>query len=247
MRIAKKDVRRFLQRAFYNHTTTTYRYVNDFFALLTIISIVGIVLETVASLQQYHRVFLVIEYVTVFLFVLEYIGRIMATRTPLKYIVSFFGMIDLFAILPTLAGLGNFTFLKSARILRIIRFLRMLRLAKIARIHGVADDHDAHSKEKFFALTVQIYFMTFMSAVTIGGALMWFVEGARDVFSNIPFAMLWSAKVLLGGTPQASPDTISGEIIVIFLRFVGLVLFGLLINIIGGGVKKLLFGDDLTK
>jgi len=234
-----------LHKIFYDTSSPAYVRVNDFLAFLTILSILGIVLETVDRLEQYRLVFLVIEYGTVFFFLLEYIGRIIAADVAWKYMTSFFGIIDLVAILPTLLGFGNFTFLKSARILRIVRFLRMVRLAKVARLKRHHDDQATHGLASFFTLTTQIYFMTLLSAITIGGSLMWFLEGYRSVFANIPLAMIWSAKVLLGGTPQAVPDTVFGEFVVIALRFTGLVLFGLLINIIGGGVKRLLFGTKV--
>jgi hypothetical protein len=74
--------------------------------------------------------------------------------------------------------------------------------------------------------------------------MIWFFEGHREVFMSIPVAMIWSSKVLMGGIPQAMPETFQGEFVTITTRFMGLVLFSLLISIIGGSVKKILLGTD---
>jgi voltage-gated potassium channel len=160
-------MKKLTQKAFADQTGKTFHYVNDFFALLTIVSIVALVLETVPSLEQYSQTFFVIEWIAVLLFTVEYIGRTIAAKPTWKYPTSFFGYIDLVSILPTFLGLGNFTFLKSARALRIIRLLRMLRLAKISRSKVV--DEDSMST---LSLNVLIYFVTLTFALLLTGTAM---------------------------------------------------------------------------
>lgn len=240
----QRGLKGLFQSAFSDVNSRYFILVNDFFAILTIISILVIVLETVDSLDKYKEIFLIFEYISVFFFSLEYIARIIAAKKPGKYIFSFFGIIDIVAILPTILGIANLTFLKSARLLRILRFLRMIRLAKVLRMKRKRDDLEEHTHQSLFSLTAQIYLLTLGSVLLVSGTLIWLFEGHREIFSNIPLAMIWSMKVLLGGVPQVMPQTIAGELITIFTRFMGLVLFSLLISIVGGSVKRVLLGPD---
>jgi len=224
-----------------NPKSKYFTTANDMLALLTILSIIAIALESVGSLKTYSALLLTIEYVAVFFFTVEYIVRLSAKTR--HYVFSFYGVIDLLAIFPTFLGLGNLAFLKSTRILRILRFLRILRLAKLARIAIHPTTH-AEDRLRIEHLNLKIYFMSLSSAIIIFGALIYAAEGYRQVFANMFLGMLWAAKVILGGIYQTPPETISGEIIIVSARFAGLILFGLLIAVVGGFMQKLLFGSS---
>jgi len=226
----------FLKRAFVDSKSQTYKKVNNFFALLTIISIVSLVLETVPSLYPYKTTFLILEWVAVILFTGEYLGRLMVSKPSWKYQVSFFGLIDLVSILPTFLGLGNFTFLKSARALRIIRMLRMLRLAKVGR-GGVTDENMS-----VLSLNVVIYFTTLLFALLVTGTAMYLVEPNLSAFASIPAGMWWSLKVFMAGVPVVSPETGLGEIFFVLTRFTGLLLLGLLVGVVGNVFRVVLGG-----
>jgi voltage-gated potassium channel len=230
-------MKKLTQKAFADQTGKTFHYVNDFFALLTIVSIVALVLETVPSLEQYSQTFFVIEWIAVLLFTVEYIGRTIAAKPTWKYPTSFFGYIDLVSILPTFLGLGNFTFLKSARALRIIRLLRMLRLAKISRSKVV--DEDSMST---LSLNVLIYFVTLTFALLLTGTVMYLVEPTTAAFVSIPAGMWWSLKVFMAGIPVVEPVTALGEFFFVLTRFVGLLLLGLLIGVVGNVFRVVVMG-----
>jgi voltage-gated potassium channel len=173
-------------------------------------------------------------------FTLEYVGRVVANKGHVRtYTLSFFGVIDLLAILPSFFGLSNLTFLKTARVLRILRLLRMVRLAKLAKMPRNKDP-DEHTKLDMAA--VQIYIAALLSVVLIFGTLIYITEGYRTEFVSIPHGMLWAMKVTIGGVPQYMPATIWGEFITIGARFSGLLLFGLLISIVGKALNKFLLG-----
>lgn len=240
----KKIFHQSLYKIFYDPTSPGFAPVNDFLAGLTLLSVVSIILETVTVLSEYELIFNTIEYVTVFFFTLEYIARIIAKkRNAGSYAFSFFGIIDLLAILPTYLGFTNLTFLKTARVLRILRLLRMVRLAKVTRTLS----HKRHDLEDFQSLyrwNIGIYLFALLSTVVFFGTLIYIVEGNKETFTNIPLGMLWSMKLLLGGVAQAKPATVAGELIAIMARFSGLVLLGLLLAITGNIVKRWLFGTD---
>ena len=215
----------------------TLHQLDNFLALLTIVSIVSLVLETVPSLVTYKSLFIFIEWFAVIVFSVEYVARLYASRPHWKYPLSFFGVIDLVSILPTFLGLGNFTFLKSARSLRIIRMLRMVRLAKMSRSKMVSEENMS-----VLSLNILIYFATLLFALLITGTAMYLVEGGKSVFTSIPSGMWWSLKVFMSGIPVTEPATALGEFFFVLTRFVGLMLLGLLIGVIGNVFRMLLMG-----
>ena len=227
----------FTRKIFLDSTSKTFHYVNDFLALLTIVSIVSLVLETVPALAGYRQAFLVIEWVAVTFFTLEYLGRLSVSTPTWRYPTSFFGVVDLVSIVPTFLGLGNFTWLKSARALRIVRLLRMVRLAKVAR-RGVREESVG-----VLWLNVLIYFVTLLIALLATGTAMYLVEPETSAFASIPAGMWWSLKVFMAGIPVTEPITAAGEFFFVLTRFVGLLLLGLLIGVVGNVFRVVLMGD----
>lgn len=231
-----------LERAFQRPDTTTFRVVNDILAFVTIVSIVAVVLETVATLQSYSTWFLVVEWVAVTVFVAEYIARLSVTRPAWRYVLSFYGLVDLIAIAPSLLGLGNATYLKSARALRIIRLLRIVRLAKVGR--QLSADTKVAKTHNPVLLQILIYATTLVCALLFAGALMYAVEPTTTTFASIPSAMWWALQVFLGGFAVVSPETVWGEVGYVITRFVGLLLLGLLIGMVGNVFRGWLFPDQ---
>ena len=230
-------MRSILTRAFVDSKTKLFHYVNDVLAVLTIISIIAVVLETVPALGQYGLIFFIIEWVAVICFTFEYIGRTMVSKPTWRYPTSFFGYIDLISILPTFLGLGNFTWLKSARTLRIIRLLRMVQLAKLSH-QGVSDEDMS-----VVSLNVLIYFFTLVFSLLLAGTAMYLVEPGTPEFSNIPAGMWWSFKVFMAGIPVVEPATQAGEFLFVLIRFVGLLLLGLLVGVVGNVFRAVLSGS----
>ncbi|MFZ2886457.1 MAG: ion transporter [Minisyncoccia bacterium] len=232
----------FLKAAFQNPQSTEFAFVNNGLALATIISIVTLVLETVHSLSAYVPLFHTIEYTTVGLFTMEYMARVAMAPSKWRYIFSFFGLVDLLSIIPSYLALGNATFLKAARTLRILRFLRMLRLVKLARFEKL--HRKTKNKTSLYALNIEIYAVALISVLLILGVGIYVFEAGHRYASDIPSAMFWVFKVILGGIPIEQPTTTVGLAILIATRFASLVLFGLLVGIIGTMARKALTGSD---
>lgn len=212
------------------------KITSDILAATTLISILSIVLETVPALSSYMQVFLIIEWVTVIIFTLEYIGRCMATKRPLSYVFSFFGIVDVLAILPTYIGLGNLTFLKAARSIRIIRFLRILRLAKLARLPKKGGG------SKVWILNLEIYAIAILTMAVIIGTLFFIFE--NNLAPHIPSGMYWAFILFVGGIPHTAPETDAGVAILVVARFASMVFFGMLIGLMGTIMRKLLIGSE---
>lgn len=225
----KKSLDQFLTRAFIEEKTKQFRLVNDTLSVVTIVAIGALILETVETLSAYQLWFRTIELVAVVIFSAEYLGRLRITRPRRSYVFSFFGVVDLLAIVPTLLGLGNWTFLKSARALRIIRFLRIIQLAKMSRGHNA----DVMNSLGIYGFSVLIYFVILVLSLLVMGTLLYLVEPTTPSFASIPSAMWWSFKVFLAGIAVPVPETAAGEFLHVLTRFVGLLLLGLLVGIVG--------------
>lgn len=224
--------------AFEKPDTKLFAAVNDVLALFTIISVAALVLETSTAFAFLHSHFKLIEYVSVAVFSLEYCARVFVAKSKVRYIFSFFGIIDLLAIVPTFLALGNFTFLKSTRALRILRFLRMLRLAKLTRIRTKKGSHALYS------INVQIYTVAFLTALLFLGTSLFIFEGQHAHAKDIPTSMLWAFKVILGGIPYEQPHSNIGLSILIATKFVSLILFGLLLSLINTLMRNALTGSE---
>ena len=217
-----------------------FSIVNTFLSILTFVSVITIVLESVPSFHdRYRHIFQTIEWVVVGIFSLEYIARIATAKRPFRYIFSFFGLIDLLTILPSLTQLSNFTFLKSARVIRIIRLLRLMRVAKIAK----AKDKEAAS-HSVYKLNLQIYFFSLSLAILVLGSLFYTFESGVKEGMSIPGGMYWSLRAILGGIPYPQPETLGGMVTLILSRVVSLVLLGLMAGLMGVMLRKLLIGSE---
>ena len=132
MEITKTErLRNKLHEIIYEADTPFGKLFDLFLLLLIIVSIVAVMLESVVTIRLiYGQELAVIEWIVTIFFTLEYIGRVIAVKKPLKYIFSFYGIIDLLATLPTYIDLlfPGLHFLVSLRAVRLLRIFRILKL-----------------------------------------------------------------------------------------------------------------------
>lgn len=157
-------------------------------------SVITICLESVESIYSEHKSILYgLEWFFTFAFTIEYVARIISVRRPIRYIFSFFGVIDLISILPTYVSLfipGAQTFL----IVRIFRLLRIFRVFKLARFIGEASvlkDALIASRPKII-----IFLGAVISIIVVAGAMMFIIEGPENGFTSIPASIYWAIVTL---------------------------------------------------
>ncbi len=194
------------------------------FAILLSITVIS--LETVEYFESrpaWRDLLHGVEWVLTVLFTVEYVARLMCVHRPLRYAVSFFGVIDLLACLPlylTLLDVDS----KSLAIVRSIRLLRVFRVLKMMRMLREADSLKAalwNARDKIF-----VFMATVMVAVTISGTLMYQVEygveGAASQFTSIPQAMYWAIVTMTTvGYGDVVPHTPIGKFISAALILLG--------------------------
>lgn len=232
--------RKHIDRAFNDPNYKHFGPVNNFFAFLTLLSVLALVLETVPALAAYLPVFHGIELASLLFFTAEYVLRVITSPKPLSYIFSFFGIIDLLAIVPSFLGFTSLA-LKSARALRILRFLRLLRLAKLARLAHTATKK-TRDVETIYRINVGIYIFAVLIVILGIGTAIYTAEHHIGAFASIPHGMFWAFQVMVDSAEVARPSTGLGVAIEAFARFLSFVLLGFLIHIVGSYVNALLLG-----
>jgi voltage-gated potassium channel len=185
-----------------------------------LVSVVIVMLETVKGFDtKYHQELLVLEWIITIFFTLEYLLRIISINKPLKYIFSFYGVIDLIATLPMYLSL----FFVGTSILTIFRAFRLLRLFKILK-HPQFSSQSIHLREALNAskgkILIFIYFMLISSIII--GSIMYVVEGKEGGFTSIPISIYWTIVTLTTvGYGDISPITPLGQAIASLVMIMG--------------------------
>ena len=153
------------------------------------------------------------------LFTLEYILRIIISNKRKSYVLSFYGVVDLLAILPLYIG---FLF-PSSQILGIIRILRLLRLFSILKMgRYVKASRMLITALKASSIKISVFLVVIMFIVIIVGAAMYAIEGSQYGFINIPESMYWAiVTISTVGYGDISPQTEIGKVIASLLMLVG--------------------------
>lgn len=188
--------------------------------IIILLSVVLVILESVPGIRQSYRELLVImEWSITLVFTLEYFVRIAVVKKPLKYIFSFYGIIDLLSILPTylsliLVGYQSLVVIRMLRLLRVFRILKLTRYTQAGRTLAVAI---WASREK---ISVFIFFVTIL--VVIIGTIMYLVEGEDSGFTSIPMSIYWAIVTLTTvGYGDISPATALGQFLASFVMIMG--------------------------
>jgi voltage-gated potassium channel len=188
--------------------------------LLILFSLVVVILESVEWINDDYGPYLVIaEWFLTIIFTIEYIIRIYIADKPKGYILSYYGIIDLVAILPTylsilLAGSQYFMVVRALRLLRVFRILKLGNYTRQAAILMIAL---RASRQKII-----VFIGSVLTIVTIMGTVMYLVEGPAHGFTSIPRSMYWAIVTLTTvGYGDITPLTVLGQFIASIIMIMG--------------------------
>lgn len=183
-------------------------------------SVTVVILDSVQSIRERAgTAFGVFEWVVTVLFTLEYLGRLACVNKPLRYALSFYGVIDLLALLPTflVALAPEFAYLIDVRILRLLRVFRIFKLSRYSVEYRALVTAVAASRRK---ITVFVGFV--MLVVLVMGTLMYVVEGPAHGFTSIPVAVYWAISTMATvGFGDLVPKTDLGRAIASVMMLLG--------------------------
>jgi len=174
--------------------------------VLIFASIFLVMLDSVTSVREKYAVILrTSEWVITAIFMIEYLLRIYVLKKPFRYIFSFFGIIDLLAILPSFLGL-IFTGGQSLMVIRAVRLLRVFRIFKLSRYTSAGRTLAValyRSREKIF-----MFIAVILTLVVIFGTVMYLIEGENNGFTSIPVSIYWAIVTMTTvGYGDISPVT----------------------------------------
>lgn len=202
---------------------TTYGKYFDIALLISILlSVIAVSLESIDSVDsKYHSQLVVTEWIFTILFTIEYVLRLISVKKPVKYVKSFFGIVDLVAILPTylalLSGIVGFQSLLTIRALRLLRIFRVFKLSRYLDESFVLTKAITQSKSRIIVFLSTVLVLCFIS-----GAGMYLLEGPQNGFTSIPQSVYWSITTITStGYGDTVPSTPLGKILAIFIMIMG--------------------------
>lgn len=188
--------------------------------LLIIISIVAVLLDSIESIRQKYSIALhAIEWIVTIVFTIEYFFRFISVNRPLKYVFSFYGIIDFLTLMPTYLALfvsGS----QSLMIIRVLRLLRVFRILKLTRYLGEAKILRLALEASFPKIIV--FLISVISLSLIVGTLMYLIEGQKNGFTSIPKSWYWAIVTMTTvGYGDIAPKTVFGQFVASLLMLAG--------------------------
>lgn len=202
-----------------------------------LLSVFTIMAETVKGIDHnYHKELIVLEWIFTIIFTLEYVFRIFVSKKPLKYIFSYYGIIDLLSILPMFLSL----FIKGSHILSSLRILRLLRLFRVFRLIEFVEE-SARLKVALMAsrakIMVSLYTVLIIAALI--GTLMYYIEGPKNGFTSIPKSVFYTIVTLTTvGYGDIVPTTALGQFLSMVLMVTGYGIIAVPTGIVGVEIAK---------
>jgi voltage-gated potassium channel len=194
------------------------------FDVLLIVSILAsvlvVMLDSVTMVSnKYGPALNFLEWFFTILFTVEYILRLSCVRQPLSYAKSFYGVVDLLAIIPTYLSV----IIPGSEFLLVIRILRILRVFRVLKLVQYISEAVLLLKALRSSLPKIIVFLfTVLTLVVILGSLMYLIEGAENGFTSIPKSIYWAIVTLTTvGYGDISPQTGIGQMLAAFIMILG--------------------------
>lgn len=184
------------------------------------LSVLAVCLESVPSINARHGVLLRrAEWFFTAVFGLEYVLRLIAVRRPTRYMRSFFGVIDVLAVLPAASSL-LWPGAQSLAVVRALRLMRVFRILKLAAFVGESQALWAALRASMRKIVIFLFVVS--TIVLIVAALMYLVEGEGSRFTSIPESIYWAVVTISTvGYGDISPVTPLGKALASFLMILG--------------------------
>ena len=183
-------------------------------------SVAVVMLESIAAVRQEHGELLrALEWTFTILFSIEYILRLLSVGKPVRYAKSFFGVVDLLAVLPTYLSriVPGSQFLIVIRGLRVLRIFRVLKLVQYVSEAGVLLQALRASRRK-----ITVFLFTVLTLVVILGSMIYIIEDGNNGFTSIPRSIYWAIVTLTTvGYGDISPQTALGQALAALIMILG--------------------------
>ena len=187
---------------------------------LILLSVATVILESVRRVRvSYGDLLYTLEWAFTLLFTVEYFLRLLSVRRPLRYATSFFGVVDLLAIIPTYLSI----FVPGSQYLLVIRILRLLRVFRLLKLSEYVAEADTLRRAlRASRRKISVFLSVVVLLVVVIGALLYVVEGEEHGFTSIPISIYWAIVTLTTvGYGDLSPRTPVGQILASLVMIIG--------------------------
>lgn len=218
-----------------NNDSKSGKLFDLFIQFLIIFSLLSFSIETLPSISKGLANFLKIsEYIIVAIFTVEYILRIIYSEKKLKFIFSFFGLVDFIAIAPFYLSFG--LDLRSIRAFRLFRFFRMFKLLRYGKaINRFKRAYQIIKEELilFFLITIIVLYLS-----SVG--IYYFEHQAQpEAFSSVFHSLWWAVATLTTvGYGDIAPITVGGKVFTFIVLMVGLGVVAVPAGLVSSALSK---------
>ncbi|HZI19943.1 MAG TPA: ion transporter [Pyrinomonadaceae bacterium] len=188
--------------------------------VLILLSVLAVMLESVGEMRErFGAELYVAEWAFTLLFTVEYLLRLLSVRRPARYAFSFYGVVDLLAIVPTYLSL----LLPGSHYLLVVRILRLLRVFRVLKLAAHLSEADVLLRAlRASRRKISVFLLTVMTLVVIIGTLLYVVEGEENGFTSIPTSIYWAVVTLTTvGYGDISPKTPLGQAFAVLVMITG--------------------------
>ena len=215
--------------------------------VLLVLILCSLLVAIIDSIEAVHRNYAAplawIEWTFTFIFAVEYVLRLYCSPKPLRYAFSFYGLIDLLAIVPGILAI----YYSDAQYLLIVRVVRMLRIFRVLKLSPYLKQANyllaalRGSKQKII-----VFLATVSTLVTVFGTLMYVVEGPEHGFTSIPKGIYWAIVTLTTvGFGDIVPKTPLGQILSSMVMITGYSIIAVPTGIFTAELANAMRGDQL--
>jgi voltage-gated potassium channel len=207
----RRDWRAALHEIIFEADTPSGKTFDIALLVIIILSVIVVMLDSVVPIKRDHgRALLAAEWVFTSLFTLEYVLRLACVRRPSRYATSFFGVVDLIAIVPTYLSL----FLPGAQSLLVVRALRLVRVFRVFKLaRYVGESRTLMTAMRASRPKITVFLLAVVVLVINIGALMYLIEGADAGFTSIPQSVYWAIVTMTTvGYGDVAPQSVIGKV-----------------------------------
>lgn len=209
-----------LQEIIFEADTPAGKAFDVILIVSVLISVMAVMLESIESVEaRYGEVLRSVEWFFTILFSIEYALRLYAVQKSFRYALSFFGIVDFLAILPTYIDL----FIPGSHYFMAIRILRVLRIFRVFKLVAYIKETDLLiAALKASRRRILVFLLAVLTLVVMLGAFMYMIEGADAGFTSIPRSVYWAVVTLTTvGYGDISPKTGVGQTLAALIMILG--------------------------